>query len=186
MFFWLVVLLGIEFVFRVALEIREARLFSRKNRFALFRVIPFINDFVPFPENRDQTEISNPFVKFHEEVHEKLHHSMTRLLLKGVFFFLSILGIFYVIGQLRMSLVEVVILFHLALFFLQIPYHYYIWQQEFEADAYAAKKTSITQAKKQFRLLANQEIPYSTFFALLYREHPPAALRLKKVISKFS
>ena len=52
MFFWLVVLLGIEFVFRVALEIREARLFSRKNRFALFRVIPFINDFVPFPENR--------------------------------------------------------------------------------------------------------------------------------------
>lgn len=38
----LIVLLVLEFIFRTILEIREARLFSRKNRFALIRVIPFL------------------------------------------------------------------------------------------------------------------------------------------------
>lgn len=90
------------------------------------------------------------------------------------------------LDQWKVSLIEIVILFHLALFILQIPYHYYVWQQEFEADAYASKKTSITQAKKQLRLLVDEEIPYSPLFALLYREHPPATQRLKKVLEKRS
>lgn len=186
MLFGLIILLGLEFLFRVVLEIREARLFSRKNRFALIRVIPFLNDFVPFPENTHQEEKNNPFISFHEEAHQKHRHTLSRLLLKGVFFFICILGLFYVLDQWKVSLIEIVILFHLALFILQIPYHYYIWQQEFEADEYATRKTSPTQAKKQLRLLVGEEIHYSPLFALLYREHPPATQRLKKVLEKRS
>ena len=186
MLFGLIILLGLEFLFRVVLEIREARLFSRKNRFALIRVIPFLNDFVPFPENTHQVEKNNPFISFHEEAHQKHRHTLSRLLLKGVFFFICILGLFYVLDQWKVSLIEIVILFHLALFILQIPYHYYIWQQEFEADEYATRKTSPTQAKKQLRLLVGEEIHYSPLFALLYREHPPATQRPKKVLEKRS
>ena len=186
MLFGLIILLGLEFLFRVVLEIREARLFSRKNRFALIRVIPFLNDFVPFPENTHQEEKNNPFISFHEEAHQKHRHTLSRLLLDGVFFFICILGLFYVLDQWKVSLIEIVILFHLALFILQIPYHYYIWQQEFEADEYATRKTSPTQAKKQLRLLVGEEIHYSPLFALLYREHPPATQRLKKVLEKRS
>lgn len=186
MLFGLIILLGLEFLFRVVLEIREARLFSRKNRFALIRVIPFLNDFVPFPENTHQEEKNNPFISFHEEAHQKHRHTLSRLLLKGVFFFICILGLFYVLDQWKVSLIEIVILFHLALFILQMPYHYYVWQQEFEADEYATRKTSPTQAKKQLRLLVGEEIHYSPLFALLYREHPPATQRLKKVLEKRS
>lgn len=186
MMFWLSIALGLEVLFRVILEIREARLFSRSDKFAIARVIPFLNDFVPLPERRFEYEKNNPFVAFHEEAHHKRHHQTNRLLLKFVFFSVSILGLIYALDRWHASLIEIVILFHLALFVLQMPYHYYIWQQEFEADAYATKKTSITQAKKQLRELVDKEKPYSLFFALLYREHPPANLRLKKAISSRS
>lgn len=180
----LLALLIFEFVFRTILEIREARRFSRWNRFAFIRVIPFLNDFVPFPENRNLIEKNNPFISFHEEAHKKQHHQISRLLVKVVLFFFCVLVLFYTLDHFKASLIEIIIFIHLALFLLQIPYHYYVWQQEFEADIYACHKTSITQAKKQLRQLVNDEIPYSFLFALLYREHPPASLRLKKVLLK--
>lgn len=183
MMHWLLVALSIEFLFRVFLEIREARFFSRSDKFAIARVIPFLNDFVPLPEHRFEAEKNNSFINFHEEAHQKHHHQISRLLLKFVFFSISILGLIHALDRWHASLIEIIILFHLALFVLQMPYHFYLWQQEFEADAYACKKTSITQAKKQLRDLVTQETPYSLLFALFYREHPPAKLRLKRCIS---
>lgn len=173
MFYFLIISLAIEFSFRLFIETREIKIFSRYNPLAWARLIPIVNDFVPIPETREPISES-PFVRFHEEAHSKNKHNLKRLFIKTLF----ALSMLYCFIYFKMNLWNFVIFFHSMLFYLQIPYHWYLWQQEISADTYAQKKTSKNKAKKELENLLKQEIPYSSLFALFYREHPPARLRL--------
>jgi hypothetical protein len=85
----------------------------------MIRVIPFLNDFVPFPENIHQEEKKILLSLFTRSAPETPSFSF-KAFVKRCFFLICILGLFYVVDQWKVSLIEIVILFHLALFVLQI------------------------------------------------------------------
>ena len=160
----LITLLCAEFLGRVWLEIREVRLtMSRGGVFALLRVIPLVNDIVPLPENRREPS-ETEFVKKHEEAHKVMHHDILRNIAKLI---LALIAIWFLAAQL-----------------IRVLFHLYCWNLEYEADAYAHKELGKQKTKVAMRELAECEIPYTHFFALMYREHPTAALRSKRLLNK--
>ena len=184
----LYILLCVEGAARIVIEIRERRLTQlRGGVFAVLRLIPLVNDFVPLPENRSDPP-NSLFVEKHEEGHKALHHAVLRNLMKvalcmvAVWFFVALLKRWHV------SFFEAVLWLHLVAIPFRFFFNWYCWNQEFEADAYAFKEVGKQKSKVAMQELAECEIPYTKLFASIYREHPTVALRsqrmLKKTISK--
>ena len=180
----LILLLCLEVVLRIVLEVRERRLTQlRGGVFAVLRLIPLVNDIVPLPENRKDVPESK-FMKLHEEGHKVLRHAVLRNLMKvalcmvAVWFFVALLKRWHV------SFFEAVLWLHLAAIPFRMLFHFYCWNQEYECDKYALEKSDKKVVKAAMRELALCEIPYTALFALVYREHPTAALRSQRLLKK--
>lgn len=181
---WLITLLIMEVILRIVLEIRERRATQMPGGFlAILRVIPLVNDFFPLPENRKEPEVGK-FVAAHEEGHKKLHHAALRNLVKVIMLLLSLGVIALVVGRYEMPFWIAFVWLHLVAIPGRIIFHTYCWGQEFEADQYAFEHVERNIAKNALRNLVECEIPYTPIFALIYREHPTAALRRKKLLGK--
>ena len=180
----LVLLLSLEFVARLVLEIRERRLTQlRGGIFAVLRLIPLVNDFVPLPENR-KDPAENEFVKKHEEGHKELRHGILRNLAKVALLLLAVWLFAFLMSSATLGLLESVLWLHLAAIPFRIIFHLYCWHQEYEADKYAFDKLGKKMAKAAMRNLAESEIPYTKLFAVVYREHPTVAIRSQKILNK--
>ena len=154
----LYILLCLEIALRVAIEVRERRLTQlRGGVFAVLRLIPLVNDIVPLPENRREPQKSQ-FVEKHEEGHRVLRHSILRNLMKVAFLMVAVWFLAAKVTRWNSSL--------------------------FEADAYAFKEVGKQKAKAAMQELAECEIPYTKFFASIYREHPTVALRSQRMLKK--
>lgn len=175
----LIVLLSLELVLRIFLEIREARCFGKVVPYAALRCIPLLNDFVPFPENRRPESLSK-FIEMHEEGHKVKHHALLRNLSKASFYSLMVIMILVMLTSWSISFVEIVLWFHLANVIFRLLYHAICWNQEDEADAFAAKKLGKFEARKELSKLVKSELPMSGLFAFVYREHPRAKSRRAK------
>lgn len=177
-------LLCAEIVARIVLEVRECRLTGgRFGVLAFLRLLPLVNDIVPLPERRSEPPQSR-FVTFHEEAHKALHHTVLRNLVKIVFLMCAVWFLVGIMVRMDIPLWQAVLWLHLAAIPFRIFFHYYCWNQEHEADRYALSKTDRKVAKAAMRDLSLCEIPYSNLFALVYREHPPVALRRKRLLNK--
>lgn len=175
------ILLGVEFVLRLVLEIRECRLTQmRGGVFALLRLIPLVNDIVPLPENRREPEVG-AFVNKHEEGHRKLRHAILRNLFKVILLILAVWFLAFQMLRNAMPLWQGILWLHLVAIPFRIIFHLYCWGQEYEADAYAQRQLEKNRVKGAMRELAECEIPHTKLFALLYREHPTVALRKKRL-----
>lgn len=180
----LVILLCLEFVLRLVLEVRECRAVqARVNAFTVMRLIPLVNDIVPLPENREQPQVGN-FVAMHEEGHKNLHHSILRNLVKVAIALVAIWFLAALMVRWQANFVEAVLWLHLAAIPFRVFFHFYCWTQEYEADGYALKKTDKKIAKNALQELARCEYPHTPLFALVYREHPTAVLRKKRLLNK--
>lgn len=178
---WLFYLLGVEVLGRIVLEVRECRLTQQGGGiFMVLRTIPLVNDLVPLPENRREPVVGQ-FVKLHEEGHRKLRHATLRNVFKIMMLLLALGWIAYVSTRMNASLWEAILWLHLVAIPGRMIFHGYCWNQEYEADRYAYRQLDKKVAKNALRELESCEIPHTQFFALIYREHPTAALRRKKL-----
>ena len=181
---WLITLLIMEVVLKSVLEVRERRSTQvRGGVFAILRIVPLLNDFVPLPEHRKDPE-SGKFAAAHEEAHKKLHHGLLRNMVKVVMLFLSLGIIALVVGRYGMPFWIAILWLHLAAIPGRIVFHTYCWGQELEADRYAFEHVEKNIAKNALRNLVECEIPYTPFFALMYREHPTAEVRRTRLLGK--
>lgn len=178
------ILLAAEVIARAALEVREARLTQiGGGPLAVLRLIPLVNDIVPLPESRKEPLTGN-FVKLHEEAHKVYHHAVLRNLFKITVLMLAIGFLAMLMGRYQQSLWESILWLHLVAIPGRTLFHFYCWNQEFECDKYAFEAVEKRVAKNALKELSACEIPHTTLFALIYREHPTAALRKKKLLGK--
>lgn len=179
---WLLVLLILEVALRIVLEVRERRATQIPGGvFAVLRVIPLVNDIVPLPEQRKDPE-EGLFASAHEEGHKVLRHGILRNLVKVIMLMLSVSVIAMVVFRYGMPFWVAILWLHLVAIPCRVIFHAYCWAQEYEADRFAYSKVDRHVAKNALRNLVECEIPYTPFFALVYREHPTAALRRKKLL----
>ena len=178
------ILLCVEFLLRIALEIRECRAVScRVDAFTVMRLVPLLNDIVPLPENREEPPQS-AFVKFHEEGHKALHHAVLRNLVKVAFLLCAVWFLAGLMVRMNFPFWQAVLWLHLAAIPFRAFFHFYCWNQEYECDRYALSKTDRKVARAAMRDLAVCEIPHTALFSLIYREHPTVALRSAKILKK--
>jgi len=178
---YLWILLGVEFVFRLLMEIRECRLTQMGGGvFTVLRLIPLVNDIVPLPENRREPEVG-AFVSKHEEGHKKQRHGILRNIFKVILLMLAVWFFAFQLTRNGMPLWVAILWLHLVAIPFRVIFHLYCWGQEFEADAYALKQLDKHRMKGAMRELAECEIPHSRFFAMLYREHPTVDMRKKRL-----
>ena len=180
----LYILLGLEVVLRVVLEVRERRLTQvRGGVFAVLRLVPLLNDIVPLPESR-KAPAASAFVEKHEEGHKSLHHGILRSVTKIIFLIVAVWFLAAMLSRFGLTIYESVLWLHLAAIPLRMIFHLYCWNQEYEADAYAMKQLGKAKAKEAMRDLVASEIPYTKLFAVVYREHPTATLRQRRLFAK--
>ena len=149
-----------EFILRVVIELREARAVQQRvSVFTLMRLLPLINDFVPLPENRE------PLVK-------------VAFALVAIWFLAALMI------RWQMQFWEAVLWLHVVAIPFRIFFHFYCWNQEYEADRYALEKTDKKLAKNNLRELIRCEYPHTPLFALIYREHPTAVLRKERLLNR--
>lgn len=173
-----------EFILRVVIEVREARAVQQRvSVFTLMRLLPLINDFVPLPENREPPALGK-FVEMHEQGHKVLHHALLRNLVKVAIALVAIWFLAALMVRWQANFVEAVLWLHLAAIPFRVFFHFYCWTQEYEADSYALKKTDKKIAKNALQELARCEYPHTPLFALIYREHPTAVLRMERLLNK--
>jgi len=195
----LLVLLALEVLARACLEVRERRATQlRGGIFSLLRVIPLINDIVPLPEGRaDCTGIENcagenkigtvpgqEFVEEHEKAHKALRHGILRNLLKVILLSLAVGLLLFLLVRCQMQWWQAIVGLHLVAVPVRLFFHWYVWNQEYEADRTAFSKVGKKVARDAMRSLAACEIPYTPLFALTYREHPTVALRSQRLLNK--
>lgn len=178
------ILLAVEVAARAVLEVREARLMQAGGGvFAVLRLIPLVNDIVPLPESRKEPLTGN-FVKFHEEGHRVNHHGVLRNLFKVSVLMLAVGLLALLMARYGEPLWVAILWLHLVAVPGRILFHFYCWNQEYECDRYALEATDKHVAKNALRELAACEIPHTALFSLIYREHPSAALRKKKLLGR--
>ena len=188
----LLVLLALEVLARVCLEIRERRATQlRDGLWGVLRVIPLINDIVPLPESRGSFEASgsenaagDEFVEEHEKAHKVLHHGILRNLLKVILLSLAVGLLLFLLVRCQMLWWQAVVGLHLVAVPVRVFFHWYCWNQEYEADRTAFDKVGKKASRDAMRNLAASEIPYTPLFALVYREHPTVALRSQRLLNK--
>ena len=180
----LLALLCIEFILRVVLEVRECRAVQcRFNAFTVMRLFPLVNDVVPLPENRESPQIGK-FVEMHEQGHKVLHHALLRNLVKVAFALVAIWFLAALMIRWQMQFWEAVLWLHVVAIPFRTFFHFYCWNQEYEAVRYALEKTDKKLAKNNMRELIRCEYPHTPLFALIYREHPTAMLRMERLLNK--
>lgn len=173
-----------EFILRVVIELREARAVQQHvSVFTLMRLLPLINDFVPLPENREPPALGR-FVEMHEQGHKVLHHALLRNLVKVAFALVAIWFLAALMIRWQMLFWEAVLWLHVVAIPFRIFFHFYCWNQEYEADRYALEKTDKKLAKNNLRELIRCEYPHTPLFALVYREHPTAVLRMERLLNR--
>jgi|GEM_PF-527057 len=193
-------LLVLEVLVRLCLEIRERRATQlRGGLFAVLRVIPLINDIVPLPESRvdcrSGSEIAaggsmvgavpgNDFVEEHEKAHKVLRHGILRNLLKVILLCLAVGMLLFLLVRCQMPWWQAVVGLHLVAVPVRLFFHWYCWNQEYEADHTAFDKVGKKVVRDAMRNLTACEIPYTPLFALIYREHPTAALRSQRLLNR--
>ena len=177
-----IVLFCLELLLRSVVEIRERRRTQlRGGIFSIFRLIPLLNDILPLPESRTPLK-EDDFVKSHEEGHTAEHHAILRNLVKVLLLMLAVWFFVFLLSSLGLPLLVATLWLHWVAIPFRIVFHYYCWTQEYEADRYAFKNVGRQKTKESMRNLAAHEIPYTSLFALLYREHPTAHLRKKRLL----
>lgn len=179
----LFILLGLEFLGRLVLEVREKRLTQSMGGpalFAVFRLIPLLNDIIPFPESRREPE-ENLFVKYHEQGHDILRHSILRNLVKVIFLMLAVGLILFLLNTQLLPPWQCLLWLHLAAIPGRVVFHWYCFNQEYEADAYAFKQLGKTRARAAMEELIKCEYAHTPLFALFYREHPTARSRHQRL-----
>lgn len=180
----LYILLGVEVVLRIVLEVRERRATQLHGGiFAFLRVIPLINDIVPLPENR-KNPAETLFASKHEEGHKVLHHAILRNLFKIILLLIAVWFLLFQLVRNGLPLLDSVLWLHLVAIPFRVLFHLYCWNQEYEADAYAMKHLGKQSVKESMRNLNACEIPYTKLFAVVYREHPTAQLRSRRLTRK--
>ena len=171
-----ILLLG-EFAVRIFLEVREMRLTGiRFGVFSILRLLPLVNDLAPLPEKRGCIP-EDSFVKMHEAGHERLRHAILRNLFKVILMMLAVWFLATLLVRFSMPIPEAVLYLHLVAIPVRLVFHFYCWNQEFEADRFALDSLGRKVARNAMRTLRTNEYPYTPFFAIFYREHPPAILR---------
>ena len=156
---------------------------QRVSVFTLMRLLPLINDFVPLPENREPPALGK-FVEMHEQGHKVLHHALLRNLVKVAFALVAIWFLAALMIRWQMQFWEAVLWLHVVAIPFRTLFHFYCWTQEYEADRYALEKTDKKLAKNNLRELIRCEYPHTPLFALIYREHPTAVLRMERLLNK--
>ena len=175
---------GLEIVLRLCLEIREARLSHGKvGRFAFLRMVPIVNDLFPAEANFEKAESSGAFERAHENAHRKRRHGILRLAFQAGFALFCALAIGAAGVELRFGLWELLLLFHLLFAVSKIFFHAMCFAEEYEADALAAKSVQFGVAKRALESLMARECPRSALFALVYRTHPTAKMRLERILA---
>ncbi len=178
----LLALLVTEVALRVFLEIREARATSGKmDRFALFRIVPIVNDLFPAEANLEKSPTGGAFEFAHEKAHREERHAIARFAFQIGFALFCALSIGAAGTQLGLGLVELLVLFHLLFAVSRVFFHALCFAEEYEADAIAAKRVQYGVARRALESLAASEYPRTPLFALVYRKHPTAGMRLKKI-----
>lgn len=147
------------------------------------RLVPLLNDIVPLPENRREPR-AKYFIEKHEEGHKSLHHGILRNLMKIIFVLLAVWYMAAMMVKFNFAIYEAILWLHLVAIPFRAIFHLYCWNQEYEADAYAMKQLGKGSAKEAMRDLALCEIPYTKLFAVMYREHPTAPLRSRRLLGK--
>ena len=187
----LLALLLSEFWVRAWLELRERRMTQlRGGFFALLRLIPLVNDIVPLPESRSiagavgNAAKDEEFVQEHEKAHSKLHHGILRNLLKVILLCLAVGFLLFLVVRLGLPWWQSVLWLHLVAVPVKPLYHWYCWNQEYEADKTAFEKLGKKSTRDAMRELVTSEIPFTPLFALFYREHPTAALRSQRLLNR--
>ncbi len=171
-----------EVALRILLEIREARMTSGKmDRFSLFRIVPIANDIFPAEANLEKVHTGGAFESAHEKAHREEHHAFARFAFQIGFALFCALSIGAAGIQLGLGLFELLVLFHLLFAASRIFFHALCFAEEYEADAIAAKRVQYGVAKRALEALVASEYPRTPLFALVYRKHPTAGMRLKKI-----
>ena len=187
---WLWILLCLESVLRLCIEIRECRIMQNTGivkwrkpisiLFALFRLIPLINDIIPLPESAAKLSESD-FIKEHELAHKQMHHGILRNILKIIFLMLAVWCLVFLLSRCGFTILIALLWLHLLSISFRIFFHHYCWNQEYDADLCAFKAVGKSKAKDAMRELLEKEQPFTQLFALLYREHPTAKARHQKL-----
>lgn len=173
----------VEVALRILLEIREARAANGKvDRFAFLRIVPIVNDIFPAEANFEKKRKGGAFKSAHEKAHQKEHHAFVRFAFQIGFALFCALSIGAAGIQLDFGLVELLFLFHLLFAVSRIFFHALCFAEEYEADALAAKQVQFGVAKRALETLAASEYPRTALFALVYRSHPTARMRLRKIM----
>lgn len=180
---WILLALVVaEVTLRIFLEIREARTASGKmDRFALLRIIPIVNDIFPAEANFEKFQSGGAFESAHEKAHREEHHAFARVAFQTGFALFCALSIGVAGIQLGLGLFELLILFHLLFAVSRVFFHALCFAEEYEADAIATRRVQYGVARRALEALAASEYPRTPLFALVYRKHPTAGMRLKKI-----
>lgn len=176
-------LVALEFGFRLCLEIREARLsYGKFDRFAFLRIVPIVNDIFPAEANFEKAESLGAFERAHEKAHRKRHHGILRIAFQAGFALFCALAIGAAGVELHFGLWKLLLLFHLLFAVSKVFYHAMCFAEEYEADALAVKNVQFGVAKRALESLMARECPRSALFALVYRTHPTARMRLERIL----
>lgn len=173
----------VEVALRILLEIREARAANGKmDRFAFLRIVPIVNDIFPAEANFEKKRKGGAFESAHEKAHRKEHHAFVRFAFQIGFAMFCALSLGTAGIQLDFGLFELLILFHLLFAVSRIFFHALCFAEEYEADSIATKHVQHGVAKRALEALATSEYPRTALFALVYRSHPTARMRLRKIM----
>ncbi len=173
----------VEVALRILLEIREARAANGKmDRFAFLRIVPIVNDIFPAEANFEKKRKGGAFESAHEKAHRKEHHAFVRFAFQIGFAMFCALSLGTAGIQLDFGLFELLFLFHLLFAVSRIFFHALCFAEEYEADAIATKHVQHGVAKRALESLATSEYPRTALFALVYRSHPTARMRLRKIM----
>lgn len=173
----------VEVALRILLEIREARAANGKmDRFAFLRIVPIVNDIFPAEANFEKKRKGGAFESAHEKAHRKEHHAFVRFAFQIGFAMFCALSLGTAGIQLDFGLFELLFLFHLLFAVSRIFFHALCFAEEYEADAIATKHVQHGVAKRALEALATSEYPRTALFALVYRSHPTARMRLRKIM----
>lgn len=173
----------VEVALRILLEIREARAANGKmDRFAFLRIVPIVNDIFPAEANFEKKRKGGAFESAHEKAHRKEHHAFVRFAFQIGFAMFCALSLGTAGFQLDFGLFELLFLFHLLFAVSRIFFHALCFAEEYEADAIATKHVQHGVAKRALEALATSEYPRTALFALVYRSHPTARMRLRKIM----
>lgn len=170
-----------EIFLRTAVEVHEIRAGAKWNGTGWLRCVPLLNDFVRAERPLSSAPPADSFVKLHEEGHLRRFHYLKRNVAKALMLCFAALIVALSVNYGRLNLVQLALLLHFAYAVLRLPYHALCFSEEYAADAYAARRVQRGTALRSLERLQVLEPPHSALFAVVYSEHPTAAMRIARL-----